>query len=119
MKDKAIKLSKRKYQTIVKLDETTGGEPIYIAFHPELPQGLSQGETPEEARANLEEATQMVIEHFLEHNLPVPDPQPLAGPFYEVVVTAEQLGGESKSPEAKVYPISKEQFRNASSVIAE
>ena len=78
MNVKADQLSNRKYQTIVTLEETTTGGTCYLASHPELPGCVSQGDTPQEAVENLKEATLMVIEHLIAHNLPVPDPRPLA-----------------------------------------
>jgi predicted RNase H-like HicB family nuclease len=60
--------------TIVRLQETTTDGQCYIAYHPELPSCISQGETPEEAEANLVEATEMAIKHLLAHGLPIPQP---------------------------------------------
>jgi antitoxin HicB len=74
MSEEIRKLSDRKYQTVIKLEEATDGSYCYIAYHPELPGCMSQGNTPQEAEENLREATQMVIEHLVSNNLPVPDP---------------------------------------------
>jgi predicted RNase H-like HicB family nuclease len=60
--------------TIVRLQETTTDGRCYIAYHPELPSCISQGDTPEEAEVNLAEATEMAIEHLLAHGLPIPRP---------------------------------------------
>lgn len=46
----------------------------YIAWHPELPPVLSQGETPVEARGNLIEATELAIEHLRANGLLIPEP---------------------------------------------
>jgi predicted RNase H-like HicB family nuclease len=62
------------YVTIVQLEQTTDEDHCYIAYHPELPNCLSQGATPEEARENLVEATELTIAHLLANNLPVPVP---------------------------------------------
>lgn len=67
------------YITIVKLSETTNGDYCYIAYHPELPNIVSQGNTPDEARKNLTEATQMAIEHLLSNNLPIPQQEAFQG----------------------------------------
>ena len=74
MDEEIRKLSERKYQTIIRLEETTDGSYCYIAYHPELPDCKSQGDTPQEAEENLREATQMLIEHLISNNLPVPAP---------------------------------------------
>ncbi len=66
-----------KYSTIVQLEETTDGGNCYVAYHPELPDCLSQGTTPEEAEANLVEVTQMTIAHLVSSHLPIPEPMSL------------------------------------------
>ena len=67
-------LRKYKYQTIVKLSSTTDGQPCYVAYHPEIPDCMSQGNTPDQAEANLEEATQMCLDHLRANGLPIPEP---------------------------------------------
>lgn len=69
------------YQTTVVLTETTDGEPVFEARHPELPRVLGQGDTPEEAVADLAEATAVVLEHFRDHNVPIPAARPLDAPI--------------------------------------
>lgn len=61
-----------KYVTITyRVDTDT-----YFAYHPELPNVISQASTPEEARANLIEATEMAVHHLIDNGLPVPQPMP-------------------------------------------
>lgn len=55
------------YVTITYLSDNN-----YIAYHPELPTARSHGSTPEEARENLIEATEMAIAHLMENALPIP-----------------------------------------------
>ena len=62
------------YFTIVRREETTDGKYCYIAFHPEFPNSLSQGETVKEAEENLVEATELTIAHLEASNLPIPMP---------------------------------------------
>lgn len=52
-------------------DEQEGG---YFAEHPDLPGCATQGETPEEAIANLDEARELWIGTRLGDGLPVPEP---------------------------------------------
>jgi predicted RNase H-like HicB family nuclease len=66
--------NKYKYQTIIKLSSTTDGQQCYVAYHPEIPNCMSQGETPGEAQANLQEATEMCLEHLASNGLPIPEP---------------------------------------------
>lgn len=63
------------YVTIVERQETTSGAGCYLAYHPELPTCLGQGATPEEAIADLAEATELVLEYLGAQGLPIPDPQ--------------------------------------------
>jgi len=81
MKNDPNELLIRKYITIIRLGETTDGNYCYVAFHPELPGCMSQGETPEEAEENLREATEMVIRHLVSNHLQVPDPASLTPSF--------------------------------------
>lgn len=71
------------YSTVVRLEETTDGGYCYIAYHPEFPSAMSQGDTAAEAKENLIEATEMAIEHLIEYNLPIPQPMPLGAIYPE------------------------------------
>jgi antitoxin HicB len=59
------------YTRVLVPDSEEGG---YIAEVLELPGCLSQGETPDEAYANLEEAMAGYIAASLDHGKPVPEP---------------------------------------------
>lgn len=61
------------YITITHLTQTTNDTDCFIAYHPELPTVRSQGETPQEARNNLVEATALALEHLEAYVLPVPE----------------------------------------------
>lgn len=61
------------YITITYLAQTTTNADCFIAYHPELPTVLSQGETPQEARSNLVEATKMALEHLAAYGLTAPE----------------------------------------------
>jgi len=61
------------YITITHLAQTTTNTYCFVAYHPELPTVRSQGETPQEARSNLVEATAMALEHLAAYGLPVPE----------------------------------------------
>ena len=63
------------YVTIVQREETTHGDPCYVARHPELQNCMGQGDTSAAAVEDLREATEMVIQHLIAHGLPVPAPQ--------------------------------------------
>lgn len=68
----ALKHTIPDYFTVVVLTETTTGELIYVARHPELPRVLGQGDTPAEAVADLAAATEIVLEHYRDHGVPIP-----------------------------------------------
>lgn len=62
------------YVTIVQLQQATDDTDCYVAYHPELPNCISQGATPQEAEENLVEATQLTIAHLVASHLPIPEP---------------------------------------------
>jgi len=57
-----------KYTVILEKGQEFG----YVAYAPALRGCVSQGETREEALANLKEAMQLFVETLLEDGLPVP-----------------------------------------------
>ena len=75
LRNQATELAKRHYRTIGFRDETTDGEPIYVAINPELEGCVAQGETMDEAYRNLAEVRLDCIQHLLEHGLSIPEPQ--------------------------------------------
>jgi predicted RNase H-like HicB family nuclease len=75
--ERAERLAARPYTTEVVRDESTDGEPMFLARHPELPGCQAQGETVDEALHNLNGARLDFIYFLLEDGLPVPEP---AGP---------------------------------------
>ena len=79
-----------KYTTIVQLASAPEGL-YYIARHPEIENCFSDGQTVEEALANLQEVTRMTLEHLQEHHLPIPNPQPFG-------VNPRELGYHRASP---------------------
>jgi predicted RNase H-like HicB family nuclease len=56
------------------LSEDEGGG--YLATVPDLPGCQSDGETPEEAVVNVQDAIRCWIEASRKHGLPVPEPTP-------------------------------------------
>ena len=86
--------------TIVSLQETTAEGPCYIAYHPELPSCISQGDTPAEAEANLAEATDLAVEHLRAHGLSIPKPFSLHGSAPQTPRTA----GYESLPEVLILP---------------
>jgi len=73
-----IALARQPYTVLYRMDQGTDGSIGYIAWHPDLPGCMSDGDTPQEAIENLAEARGLYIESLLEDGLPVPEPQPFA-----------------------------------------
>lgn len=61
------------YAVVTWLAETTTGGAVYLARHPELPGCCAQGDTPDEARAALDEVRAAYLAHLAAHKLPAPD----------------------------------------------
>lgn len=74
--DTLNQLASRPYTAFYKLDRRTDGTFCYVAWHPELPGCMSDGETPQEALENLEDARRLYIESLMEDHLPIPVPRP-------------------------------------------
>jgi len=63
------------YAVVTWLADTTGGDYIYLARHPELPGCVAQGDMPEAARSALDEGREMYLAHLAAHKLPAPEPR--------------------------------------------
>ncbi|MGC8857383.1 MAG: type II toxin-antitoxin system HicB family antitoxin [Anaerolineae bacterium] len=74
---RAEELAKRPYLIATSLEETTDGEPIYVARVLEMEGCFGQGKTREAAIEDLRLAMVDFIESLLEDGLPVPEPTPL------------------------------------------
>ena len=68
-------LAKRPYQVQVFLDETTDGDPVYVAIVPEMPGCIAHGATVEEAIEWLDSAKLDHICFLLERGQNVPEPR--------------------------------------------
>lgn len=62
------------YSIHVVPDETTDGEPCYLASHPELQGCMSHGLTIAEAMTNLHAARELYITTLQELDQPIPPP---------------------------------------------
>ena len=74
-----------------------GGEPCFMASHPELPGCMAQGDTPAEAVNNLTEARRDYISALLSENIDVPTPEPIPDTWMQLqtvqVVRARRTHG--------------------------
>lgn len=62
------------YLAVVRREPRTDGSLTWLAYHPDLPGCMADGDTPEEALANLTEARAMVLRHLRQHGLEPPPP---------------------------------------------
>ena len=73
--EKAKEMAKLLYSYSVSRDETTDGAPILLVENDELQGCMAQGETIEEALANLEDARIDYMYSLLEDGLDIPFPE--------------------------------------------
>jgi predicted RNase H-like HicB family nuclease len=59
------------FKVVLEPDTESGG---YVVTCPSLPGCYSQGETIDEALANIKEAIELCLEDMKDHNEPLPDP---------------------------------------------
>lgn len=73
--EKAKELAAMPYSVVMYRDAATDGDGfVYLASNPEIERCKAQGLTMEEAQENLDEVRVMLFEHYLDHNLPIPQP---------------------------------------------
>jgi len=71
----ARRLADRPYEVEYVKERTVDGKrQVVVARHPQLPGCMAQGDSPEEATSQLDEARIEYIASLLEASLPVPDP---------------------------------------------
>ena len=75
MLSRAKAYAKRPYQVRIFLDETTDGEPVFVAEVPEMPGCHTHGDTVRSAEEWLESLKVDFIYFLLEDGLPVPEPR--------------------------------------------
>lgn len=81
------------YSTYVVPDETTDGEPCYLASHPELHGCMSHGRTIAEAVTNLHSARELFLATLEEIGQPIPSP-----PTNETVVLWQHFSAAPAAP---------------------
>ncbi len=96
MNKKGASQVSKQYVTIIQFEQFSNGSSIYFAFHPELPGCMSDGESPEAARANLAKARQVYLEHLRENHLPIPEPKPLLGETVLPSPPVQEMSHEDK-----------------------
>jgi len=72
-----------RYRVILEPEEEESGYAVWV---PALPGCLSQGETKEEALANIQEAIQCYLESCLKHGEPIPNETAMEEATVEVAV---------------------------------
>jgi predicted RNase H-like HicB family nuclease len=110
LREKAKRLAELPYSVEVAKDETTDGEPVYLARIPELEGCIAQGETIEQAVEDLHQAKIDYIQSLLEDGLPVPKPALRATRTISsssVTVTLsnrlKEIGGSNQEKPSRLY----------------
>lgn len=84
-------------------DEDGGG---YIGFFPDLPGCMSDGETPQEAAVNAQDALRCWLEAQIERGAPIPEPGEAHREFIEFVKATdaelEKLSTELEAARSRV-----------------
>ncbi len=90
---RAEELASRPYQIELMAYETPDGKPYFFGSVPEMPGCVSDGETEQEAKANVKLAMIDFIYFLLEDGLPVPGPKLL-----DKRITINMSNDEHSSP---------------------
>ncbi len=69
-------LAAREYQVIVEKEVGAEGEATWVAYMPDLPSCVAQGETAQAAKCALKTVSEDYIYFRLKRGVPVPDPKP-------------------------------------------
>jgi len=77
------------YRSLVEVDEYTDGSKCYRALCPELTGCVSHGDSPDEARAGLEEAKALYIETLLSNGQEIPRPTTTKTTFTSLMGNAD------------------------------
>lgn len=72
--DQAIAKAARGYQVGVQREEDENGNPVWVAFVPEMPSCFAQGDTVESAIEALKTVREDYIYFLMKHGAPVPEP---------------------------------------------
>ena len=73
--DQAIALAARGYQVGVQREDNENGNPVWVAFVPEMPSCFAQADTVEGAIKALKIVREDYIYFLLKHGVPVPEPK--------------------------------------------
>jgi predicted RNase H-like HicB family nuclease len=117
--EKAKALAMRPYTLRLLYDDSVSEDPLYVAVNPELDGCVAEGETVEEAEANLAEFRVEYIEHLLKHGLPIPPPASTAtttgyGGAGELKLTNVHVSTATDTPEEGIQITSRDVVLGAS-----
>jgi len=103
----AALLARRPYTVQLLRDETTTGEPVFVAMLQELEGCMAQGDSIDEAIDALEDAKLDFIATLLEDGIPVPDPVALQTSTTQGVSTILRLTnkGDQAPPQENHTPL--------------
>ena len=75
--DQAILLAARGYQVAVQREDDENGNKVWVAYVPEMPSCLAQGDSVEGAIEALKTVREDYIYFLMKHGVPVPEPTPM------------------------------------------
>lgn len=110
IRENAEILAARPYILMTALDETTDGEPIYIARILEIEGCIGQGSSKDKAIEDLRLALVDYIESLLEDSLPIPDPTGLVINQRSVENNTIFFSGHGKKVRQQEHPIYKDTY---------
>ena len=87
----AEEFARQPYQVHVFADETTDGEPCFVAIIPELPGCMSHGATIDEAIESVREVKADYIYFLIEDGLDLPEPRLPGDPIKILSATPDKF----------------------------
>ncbi len=75
--NRAVALAARGYQVQVQKEDAQDGTLVWVAYVPEMPSCVAQGDSPVRAKEALKIVREDYIYFRLKRGVPVPDPKPM------------------------------------------
>jgi predicted RNase H-like HicB family nuclease len=93
------------YPVVVMASHYTDGSPSVTAIHPDIPGCRGQGDTEDEARADLVEARRALFEVLLDEGIDIPMPTVDIGKVSPIVISIGEPGPYERGTFSKIIPL--------------